>query len=56
MPAASKSKQARRNKADETSKTSISVCRKQVKPSKIKEGRQTKQTKQAPMYAGSKQK
>jgi len=56
MPEASKSKQARRNKADETNKTSISVCRKQTKASKIKDERQTKQTKQASMYVGSKQK
>ena len=47
MPEASKSKQDKRGKADETSKTSICVCRQQVKASKIKEERQTKQTKQA---------
>ena len=53
MPEANKSKLARRGKADETNKTSRNVCQQQVKVSKIKDERQTKQAEQAEMYAGS---
>ena len=40
MPEANKSKQDKRGKADETNKTSISVCWQQVKASKIEQKRQ----------------
>ena len=55
MLEANKSKLARRGKADETNKTSISVCQKQTKASELEDERQTKQTEQAEMYARSKQ-